>query len=76
MDLQSAKFIAAGIAVGAGAIGPGIGVGLVFAAAINGISRNPDLSGQMQTLMYIGAGLAEAIVIYALVIAFLILFVL
>lgn len=76
MDNEGLRWIAGGLAIGLGAIGPGVGVGLVFKGAIEAVARNPDASGQVQTLMYIGAGLAEAITIYALVICILILFVL
>ncbi len=74
MDVEGARLIGAGLAIGLGAIGPGIGVGLIVKGALESIGRNPDAAGQLQTLMYIGAGLAEAITIYALVITILILF--
>ncbi len=74
MDVEGARLIGAGLAIGLGAIGPGIGVGLIVKGALEAIGRNPDAAGQLQTLMYIGAGLAEAITIYALVITILILF--
>ena len=72
---QAIKFLGAGIAIGAGAIGPGIGVGLVVMGALQAIGRNPDAQGQLQTVMFIGIAFAEAIAIYALVIAFILLFV-
>jgi F-type H+-transporting ATPase subunit c len=59
----------------AGAIGPGIGVGLVVLGALQAIGRNPDAQGQLQTIMFIGIAFAEAIAIYALVISFILLFV-
>lgn len=74
MDVEGARLMGAGLAIGLGGIGPGIGVGLLVKGALEAIGRNPDAAGQLQTLMYIGAGLAEAIAIYALVIAILILF--
>lgn len=74
MDVEGARLIGAGLAIGLGAIGPGIGVGLIVKGALESIGRNPDAAGQIQTLMYIGAGLTEAITIYALVITILILF--
>lgn len=72
---QAIKFLGAGLAIGAGAIGPGIGVGLVVLGALQAIGRNPDAQGQLQTVMFIGIAFAEAIAIYALVIAFILLFV-
>lgn len=74
MDVEGARLIGAGLAIGLGAIGPGVGVGLIVKGALESIGRNPDSAGQIQTLMYIGAGLTEAITIYALVITILILF--
>ncbi len=76
MDLPVAiKLLGAGLAIGAGAIGPGIGVGLVVLGALQAIGRNPDAQGQLQTIMFIGIAFAEAIAIYALVISFILLFV-
>lgn len=74
MDVEGARLIGAGLAIGLGAIGPGIGVGLIVKGTVETIGRNPDASGPLQTIMYIGVGLTEAIVIYALVITILILF--
>ena len=76
MELGEAiKLLGAGLAIGAGAIGPGIGVGLVVMGALQAIGRNPDAQGQLQTIMFIGIAFAEAIAIYALVISFILLFV-
>ena len=72
---EAIKFLGAGLAIGGGAIGPGIGVGLVVLGALQAIGRNPDVQGQLQTIMFIGIAFAEAIAIYALVIAFILLFV-
>ncbi len=69
------KYLGAGVAIGGGAIGPGIGVGLVVLGALQAIGRNPDAQGQLQTIMFIGIAFAEAIAIYALVISFILLFV-
>ena len=72
---EAIKLLGAGLAIGAGAIGPGIGVGLVVMGALQAIGRNPDAQGQLQTIMFIGIAFAEAIAIYALVISFILLFV-
>jgi F-type H+-transporting ATPase subunit c len=61
--------LAAGIAIGFGAIGPGIGIGIAVSKALEAVGRNPEASGKIQTLMVLGAGLAEAVAIYAFVIA-------
>ncbi len=63
--------LAAGLAIGLGAIGPGIGIGFGVGKAMEAIGRNPEISGTILVPMLIGLGLAEAVAIYALVIAFL-----
>jgi len=66
-------FIALAIAVGFGlpiaVIGAGLGQGKAAAAALEGIARQPEASGKIQTAMIIGLALIESLVIYALVIA-------
>jgi len=62
----------AAIAIGLGAIGPGLGIGYGVGKAMEAIGRNPEVSGTILAPMLIGLGFAEAIAIYALVIAFLI----
>jgi len=63
--------LAAALAIGLGAIGPGIGVGLVGSKAMEAMGRNPEASGTVFLPMIIGMAFAEAIAIYGLVIAFL-----
>jgi F-type H+-transporting ATPase subunit c len=65
--------LAAGIAIGLGALGPGIGVGLGVSKAMEAIGRNPEASGTLFLPMIIGLAFAEAIAIYALIIAFLLM---
>ena len=67
------KLLAAGLAIGLGVIGPGIGIGLLGAAAMNAIGRNPEARGAILTNMILAIAFAEALGIYALVIAFMIL---
>jgi F-type H+-transporting ATPase subunit c len=62
--------LAKAIAIGLGAIGPGIGIGLIGARAMEAVGRNPEASGKILVLMLISSAFAEAIAIYALVIAF------
>jgi F-type H+-transporting ATPase subunit c len=69
MDAQAAKLLGAGLAIAFGAIGPGIGLGLIGAATMSGIARNPEARGAMFTNMIIMAGLTEAVAIYALLVA-------
>ncbi len=75
MDPSTIKLLAAGLAIGLGAIGPGIGVGLLVMGALQAIGRNPDASSQIQINMFIGIAFTEAIAIYALVVALILLFV-
>ena len=62
--------LAAGIAVLAG-IGAGIGIGIATGKAVEGISRQPEAAGKIQSALILGAGLSEATAIYGLIIAFI-----
>jgi len=66
--------LAAALAIGLGAIGPGIGIGLVAGPALSAMGRNPDAAGTIQSNMLIAIVFAEAVAIYALVIALVIFF--
>ncbi len=72
MDIESAKIIGMALVVGLGVIGPAIGIGLVVAAALNAMGRNPEASGKLITNMFIGIAFAEALAIFALVVGFII----
>ena len=61
--------------MGLGALGPGIGIGLLGAGAMQAIGRNPEATGQIQTNMILGIVFAEAVAIYALVTALILKFV-
>ena len=65
--------LAAGLAIGIAAAGGALGQSKGVAAALEGIARNPTASGKLVTPMIIGLALIESLVIYALVIAFMIL---
>ncbi len=62
--------LAKGLAIGLGAIGPGIGIGMIGKGAMEAIGRNPEASSKVLVPMLIVAAFAEAIAIYALVVAF------
>ncbi|MEK7574653.1 MAG: ATP synthase F0 subunit C [Patescibacteria group bacterium] len=62
--------LAKAIAIGVGAIGPAIGIGMIGARAMEAIGRNPEAAGKILVPMLIASAFAEAIAIYALVIAF------
>lgn len=72
--LDAAKAIAAALAIGLGAIGPGLGIGLAVRGAMEALGRNPEAEGAIRTTMIIGAALAEAVAIYAFVIAIVLYF--
>ena len=67
--------IGAGIAIGLGALGPGLGIGLLAARAMDALGRNPEAAGAIQQNMILAIAFAEAIAIYALVVAIIIKFV-
>ena len=69
------KSLAAAIAIGVGALGPGIGIGLLAGKAMEAIGRNPEAAPKIQTAMILAIAFAEAIAIYALVVALIIKFV-
>jgi F-type H+-transporting ATPase subunit c len=62
--------LAKAIAIGVGAIGPAIGIGMIGAKAMEAIGRNPEAAVKVLVPMLIASAFAEAIAIYALVIAF------
>ncbi len=66
------RLIAAALAIGLGAIGPGIGIGIVASGALQAIGRNPEMSGTLTTTMFIGIAFTEALAIFGLVISFMI----
>lgn len=62
--------MAKAVAIGVGSIGPGLAIGKIGAKAMESIGRNPESAGKILTPMLLSAAFAEAIAIYALVIAF------
>jgi F-type H+-transporting ATPase subunit c len=74
MDPIAAKYLGAGIAT-LGVIGAGIGLGLLFGNYLAGALRNPSAAPSQQPMLFLGLALTEAMGIFALVLAFLILFV-
>ncbi len=73
MELEAAKMIGAGLAVIC-LFGVGIGIGNIFSSLISSVARNPAARGQVFGLSMLGFALVEAVALYALLIAFLILF--
>ena len=62
--------LAKAIAIGLGSVGPGIAIGLIGSKAMESIGRNPEAAGKILVPMLLACAFAEAIAIYALVIAF------
>jgi F-type H+-transporting ATPase subunit c len=71
--LAAAKIIGAGLAC-SGLIGAGAGIGSVFAALIASVARNPQMKGQLFAYAILGFALAEATGLFALMMAFLLLY--
>ena len=74
MDPVSAKYIGAGLAT-MGLIGAGAGLGTLFGGYLQGALRNPSAAASQQPMLFLGIALTEALGIFALVLAFIILFV-
>jgi F-type H+-transporting ATPase subunit c len=74
MEVEAAKLIGAGLAV-IPLLGVGIGLGTLFAALISAIGRNPAARGEVFPVGLLAFALTEAVALFALVIALLILFV-
>lgn len=71
---EGLKAIGTALAIGVGAIGPGVGIGIIGGKALEAIGRNPDAEGKVRTSMILAIAFAEAVAIYALVIALIIKF--
>ena len=75
MDVEAAKLIGMALAVGLGVIGPGIGIGIIVGKALEAMGRNPEATGKITPMMFIGIAFTEALAIFALVIGFIVKFV-
>lgn len=75
METEAVKLLATAIAIGVGVIGPAIAVGLIGSKGVDAIGRNPEAAPKIQTVMILAIAFAEAIAIYALVVALIIKFV-
>lgn len=69
------RLLAASLAIGLGGFGPAIGIGMLGGRAMEALGRNPEAAGAIQTNMILAIAFAEAVAIYALVVAILIGFV-
>jgi len=75
MDPKTAAVLAAGLVMCIGPIAPAWAIGHLVGKALEGMARQPEAGGRIQTAMFIGIAFAEAIALYALVVAFLLIFV-
>ena len=75
MELEAVKSIAAVIAIAAGSFSPALAIGKIGSKALDSIGRNPECASKIQAPMIIGIAFAEAVAIYALVIALIVKFV-
>ncbi len=75
MDAPTAARLAAGLGMAVATIGPGIGIGLLTGRTSEAIARQPEASGDIRTAFIIGLALAEALALYAFVIAIILIFV-
>lgn len=67
--------IAVALAIGLGTLGPGVAIGLIGKAALEAVGRNPESSSEVRTILILSIAFAEAVAIYALVVALIIKFV-
>lgn len=74
MEKETMRLIAAALAIGLGALGPGIGIGIIGGKAAEAVGRNPEATGKIQMVFILAIAFAEAIAIYALVVALIIKF--
>ena len=75
METEGLKSIAAALAIGMGSFGPALAIGILAGKAMEAIGRNPEAAPKIQTSMILAIAFAEAIAIYALVVALIIKFV-
>lgn len=75
ISLDAIKAIATAAAIGIGGIAPAIAIGLIGAKGLEAIGRNPEAASKVQSSMVLGLAFAEAIAIYALVVALIVKFV-
>lgn len=66
------KSLAHGLVFGLAAIGPGVGIGLVFSSAIEAMARQPETAGTTRTTMFLGFALIEALALIGFVLAFIV----
>ena len=69
-----ASIITAGICMGIGAIGPGLGQGRAVQGALNSIAQQPDERNSLTRTLFVGLAMIESIAIYCLVVSMILIF--
>ncbi len=75
METEAVNSLAVAITIGLGVLGPALAIGMIGKSAMESIGRNPEASGKVQTGMILSIAFAEAVAIYALVAALILMFV-
>ena len=75
MDIGSIRLLATSLVMAVGSIGPAIAIGLIGSKAADAIGRNPEAASKVQTMALLAIVFAEAVAIYALVVALILKFV-
>jgi F-type H+-transporting ATPase subunit c len=73
MAPEAYAWLGAGIAIGLASLGTGIGIGILAAKAVEGTARQPEAAGQIQKLMILAIAFIEALCLYALLVAFMLI---
>jgi F-type H+-transporting ATPase subunit c len=74
MSTEAMKLLAVAIAIAVGAVGPALGIGMIGSKAVEALGRNPEAESAIRTTMILALAFAEAIAIYALVVALILKF--
>jgi len=74
MSTESMKLLSVAIAMAVGAIAPALGIGMIGSKAVEALGRNPEAESAIRTTMILALAFAEAIAIYALVVALILKF--
>ena len=74
MSTEAMKLLSVAIAIAVGAIGPALGIGMIGSRAVEALGRNPEAESAIRTTMILALAFAEAIAIYALVVALILKF--
>lgn len=74
MESVALAWLGSGIAIGVAAMGAGIGMGFMVGKGLEALGRQPEAAGSIQRLMVMGIAFIEALALYALVIAFFLVF--